>query len=65
MDQPLGRGFDIHISSNYTKNKESYSNFPYSYQHTLGKGKSVFTINNDNSNWYFRLKEVEIFKLFK
>jgi len=42
----------------------SYSNFPRSYEDISGKGKSIFTgdLNNDNKN--FKLKEIEVFKIF-
>ena len=59
----FGGGHDIYISSDYTNNNNSYSNFPYSYQDTLGKGYSIFTGDNNSSS--FKLKEMEIFKLFK
>ena len=59
----FGGGHDICIFSDYTNNNNSNSGFPYSYQDTLGKGKSIFTGDNNNGN--FRLKEMEIFKLFK
>jgi len=57
----FGDGYTIKICKN-----DTYANFPSSsYQDTLGKGKSIFTgdLNNDNQN--FKLKEIEIFKIFK
>ena len=59
----FGGGHDINIYSDYTNNNNSYANFPNSYQDTLGYGKSIFTGDNNSSN--FKLKEMEIFKLFK
>ena len=44
----------------------SYSNFPSSaYQDILGKGKSLFTGDLNNNNINFKLKEIEVFKIFK
>ena len=37
--------------------------FPYSYKDVLGKGKSIFT--GDDDSYYFSLKEIEVFKLIK
>ncbi len=53
---------DICIYSDYGK-EYCYSSFPSKYQDILGKGKSIFT--GDNNNSYFILKELEIFELFK
>jgi len=54
----FGGGYDIH-----TNKEGSYANFPSSYKDILGKGKSIFT--GDNNNQYFNLKEIEVFKIFK
>ena len=56
----FGGGHDI-----YTNKEGSYANFPNSYQDTLGKGKSIFTGDLNNSNIYFNLKEIEVFKIYK
>jgi len=56
----FGGGFDIH-----TNKEGSYADFPHSYQDILGKGKSIFTGDLNNSNIYFNLKEIEVFKIFK
>ena len=37
-----------------------YTNFPYFYKDVLGKGKSIFTGDNNNIN-NFNLKEIEVF----
>ena len=60
----FGNYNDIYIQNDF-KNCDSYSSFPCNYTDSLGKGKSIFTgdLNNDKNN--FRLKEIEIFKLFK
>ena len=61
----FGGGHDIGVNqSDYLTNK-IYTNFPYSYQDVLGKGKSIFNGNLNNSNEHFYLKEIEVFKLFK
>ena len=38
-------------------------NFPNGYRDVLGKGKSIFT--GDNNNYKFNLEEIEVFKLIK
>ena len=45
-------------------NSSGYSSFPRGYKDTLKKGKSIFTGDNNNNN-YFKLVEVEVFKVFK
>jgi len=56
----FGNGHDIH-----TNKEGSYANFPCAYQDILGKGKSIFTGDLNNSNIYFNLKEIEVFKIYK
>jgi len=56
----FGGGHDIQIYKN-----SSYSGFPHSYQDILGKGKSIFTGDLNNSKQSFKLKEIEVFKIFK
>jgi len=59
----FGGGFDI-----YTLDGSSNSSgccFPHSYQDILGKGRSIFTGDLNNSNTSFNLKEIEVFKIFK
>jgi len=57
---PTFGGHDI-----YTNKEGSYADFPVYYQDSLGKGKSIFTGDLNNSNRYFNLKEIEVFKIFK
>jgi len=57
----FGGGHDICIKYN----NSPYSNFSHSYQDILGKGKSIFTGDINNSNSKFNLKEIEVFKIFK
>ena len=56
----FGGGHDIKIYKN-----DTYANFPNSYQDILSKGKSIFTGDSDNNNKNFKLKEIEVFKVFK
>ena len=60
----FGGGHDIGIDQSDFLNKDSYANFPSSYQDILGKGKSIFT-GDLNNNQKFKLKEVEVFTLSK
>ena len=57
----FGNGKDIGIFVNGTH----YSGFPKSFQDTLGKGKSIFTGNLNNSIKDLKLKELEVFQLSK
>ena len=57
----FGNGSDLYLQNNFTNDNANYVNFPSSYKDTLGKGKSIFT--GDLNNSYFKLKEVEIFKI--
>ena len=59
----FGDGTDLYLYNNFTNDNSNGSCFPYSYQDTLGKGKSIFTGDSNNSNSYFKLKEVEVFKI--
>ena len=56
----FGVGHDIKIFEN-----DIHTNFPHSYKDILGKGKSIFTGDSDNNNNSFKLKEIEVFKIFK
>ena len=60
----FGNYNDIDIRSDY-KNSVSYSSFPYNYEDTLKKGKSIFTGNLDNNKNEFNIKEIEVFNLYK
>ena len=61
----FGRGHDIGVDQSDFLNKDSYTNFPFSYLDVLGKGKSIFTGDLNNNNQRFKLKEVEVFILSK
>ena len=55
----FGNCFDICIK--FPSSHQIY--FPISYEDVLGKGKSIFTGDNNIEN--FKLKEIEVFKLIK
>jgi len=57
----FGGNHDLAIFDNYLNNKSSYASLGCSYPDILGKGNSVFS-GDVNSN-YFKLKELEVFKL--
>ena len=58
----FGGGNDLGIYADIS-NKGGWSNFPNTYQDILGRGKSIFT--NDNNNAKFKVNEIEVFKLSK
>ena len=55
-------GNDFYIANNYFNNNSGCGSFGNSYPDILGKGKSIFSgdLNKDS----FRLKELEVFKVF-
>ena len=55
---------DIDINSDFL-NSNSSSDFPCRYKDILGKGKSIFTGDFNNSNSSFKVIEIEVFKVFK
>ena len=59
----FGGGCDIGVNYSDFLNNYSYSSFPSSYQDTYGKGYSIFSADINNKK--FKLKEVEVFKIFK
>ena len=59
----FGNGPNIGFYDNYLT-QDSYSCF-LSYQDNLGKGISIFTGDLNNKNNNYKIKEVEVFKLFK
>ena len=60
----FGSGFDLGFGTNFLLNKGCWSNFPDSFKDILGKGKSIFTSDNNNDTRYYILKEIEIFEVF-
>ena len=58
----FGGGHDLYVRKDFLNNN-TCSNFPYSYEDSIGKGKSIFTGDPNNSTTEFKIKEVEVFKL--
>ena len=58
----FGGNNDLYISNDYLNNNSSHSELGNSYPDVLGKGNSIFS-GEPNSN-YFKLRELEVFKLF-
>ena len=58
----FGGNHDLYISNNYLNNKSSYCSLGYSYPDVLGQGNSIFS--GDINTTSFKLKELEVFKLF-
>ena len=54
---------DLGIKSDFKEG--GWSCFPDTYQDILGKGNSIFTGDLNNNNKDFKLKEIEIFKVYK
>ena len=57
----FGSGFDLKIYSNFLNNRESYANIDNSYEDINGDGNSIFS--GDINTSYFKLNELEVFKL--
>ena len=53
---------DITINNDF-KNKDSSTDFPCRYQDILGKGKSVFTGDYNNSITKIKIDEIEVFRV--
>jgi len=63
LDKPsygptFGSGHDLHISNGCNTNQYSYTNFPNSYQDTMGKSTNTFA-----GSKYFTVSEIEVFRL--
>jgi len=58
----FGGGCDLGVNCDIL-NSNSWSNFPNNYQDIIAKGKSIFTGDSNNSS--FKIKEIEVFKIFK
>ena len=61
----FGSNCDIGIAISDFLNSDAYTDFPCRYVDSLGKGRSIFTGDFNNDNTAFRLKEIEVFQLFK
>ena len=59
----FGNGEDLYVRNDFFNNN-AYSNFPYAYEDSIGKGKSIFTGDTNNNNNKFKIKEIEVFKLY-
>ena len=57
----FGEGCDICINQDFYN---SSTDFPCRYKDILGKGRSIFSGNIDNSS-SVKIKEIEVFKLYK
>ena len=58
---------DLYFYNNFlnVNNGNCKSFFPNAFIDSLGKGKSIFTGDNNNNNNYIKVVEIEVFKLFK
>ena len=59
----FGNGWDLYIYNNYLNNKNSGTTLGCAYQDILGKGRSVFTGDENNNNSNFKVKELEVYKV--
>ena len=60
----FGGGTDLGFKSDFsTGNNSCWCKFPDSYKDILGKGRSIFTSDNNNNNQYFSLKDIEVFEI--
>jgi len=60
----FGGGMDLGIYNDFL-NKGGWSYFPYTYEDIIGKGKSIFTGKDNNKENKFKIKEFEVFKIYK
>jgi hypothetical protein len=61
----FGGGSDLYIKNDFLNKGGSINRFPYSYEDILGKGKSIFTGKDKNNDGNFKIKEIEVFKIYK
>ena len=59
-----GHGHDLCIKDKFLNNDDSYTNIGNAYKDILGKGRSIFTGDENNENKNIRIKELEVFKLY-
>ena len=63
----FGRGSDLYFGEfedgDYTHKNNNGSCFPFSYQDTLGKGRTIFTGDYNIKNQYIKLKEIEVYEV--
>ena len=60
----FGNGTDLGLNSDYS-NQGGWTNLGTAYPDILGKGRSIFTGDINTSNQYFKIREIEVFKLVK
>ena len=60
----FGYACDLYINNNFLNNGGGLG-FPSTYKDILGKGKSIFTGKDNNNDIEFKIKEIEIFKVYK
>ncbi len=60
----FGAGHDLYVSNDFNNNNNTFSQFPYSYEDSIGKGHLIFTGVTNNNNNIFKIKEIEVFKLY-
>ena len=58
----FGYGSDLAVQNDFCNKNNTWSYFPCSYKDIIGKGKSIFTGDFDNSGSNFYLKELEVFE---
>ena len=56
-------GNDLGLYKDFLKEGGFSCSFPNTYSDTLGKGRSVFTGDSNNSSNRFQIKEIEVFKV--
>ena len=61
----FGNGSDLYFYQQFLNNNNCQSGFPSTYKDTIGKGRSIFTGNYNNYNSCIKLREIEIFKIYK
>ena len=61
---PVFGSNDIYIDKDFTGNN-NITYFPEKFEDNLMKGKSIFTGDPNNKNYYLIIKEIEVFKLKK
>ena len=57
----FGNGYDLSIYGDFLNGSESYAAIGNAYKDVLSKGNSIFS--GDSNSGYFKLKEMEIFKV--
>ena len=60
----FGAGCDLGLNGDFLESG-GWSNGFKTFQDTLGKERSIFTGDSNNNNRNFKIKEIEVFKIFK